>query len=71
MLNKSLREQAPDGVESTLNIPLLFSVETHVEERCNVGWKDCTAKDLYLGLRATVENYAAMRGSGEFRSHGS
>ena len=63
---KDLRWAAADNVESTGRIPLPFSVQTHIEEKFNLAWRDLTVRILYLRLKATIESYAIVKDSDAF-----
>ena len=63
---KDLRRAAADNVESTVRIALPFSVQTHIEEKFNLAWRDSTVTIVYLGLKATIESYAIVKVSDAF-----
>lgn len=63
---KSLRKQASDNVESTVRIPLPFAVQTHIDAKYNLAWRDSTVRIVYLELKAILETYAVMKDSDQF-----
>lgn len=55
---KKLRCKSTDWIESMTRIPLPFTVETHIHDKHNLGWRDNSTKLLYVRLKAAVEQYA-------------
>lgn len=57
---KSHRENRSERVESTATIALPFSVQTHIDERSNLGWYEQAARVLYIDLKANEDNYGLI-----------
>ena len=57
---KSHPENLKDKVESPANIALQISVQTHIEQRINLGWFDQTARVIYIDLKANEDNYGLI-----------
>ena len=63
---KEKRERASDGVFYTTRIPLPFAVQTHIEGKSNLLFKESGAKIVYIQLKAMVESYAVTADNTEF-----
>jgi len=65
VLNKK-RQRAADDVVSTAEIILPFLVQTHIESKTNLGFKESGTKLVYIDLKAMAENYAIAQDEDEF-----
>lgn len=63
---KNLRENCTESVHSTAQIGLPFSVESHIDGKYNIGWREDSTRMLYVDLKATVDEYAAVNDLDEF-----
>lgn len=63
---KRFRARDSDIIESTAQIALPFTVQTHVDARFNLGWKENTTRVVYVDLKAYEENYMVMRDENSF-----
>lgn len=52
---KRMRNSQADLIESTDRFPLLFRVQIHIEDECNLAWRGQSVNVLYLNLKAYVE----------------
>ena len=55
---KEKRERASDSVVSTARIPLPFPLQTHIEGKTNLFFKQSGTKLVYVELKATAESYS-------------
>ncbi len=63
---KSLRSSQSDTIESSVRITLPFRVETHIEGKYNLAWRESNVRVVYLDLKAYVESYAQVKDNDEF-----
>ena len=63
---KKIRRKKGDAVISTTKLPLPFPVETHIFEKHNLGWKDCTSKVIFIELKAAIDTYGLKNDEQEF-----
>jgi len=63
---KKKRLRATDDVISTAKIPLPFPVQTHIESKTNLGFKESGTKLVYIELKAMAETYAVANDNQEF-----
>jgi len=63
---KKKRKRAADSVISTARILLPFAVQTHIESKTNLGFKDSGTKLVYVDLKAMAETYAVVNDNEEF-----
>lgn len=63
---KSRRERASDMVVSTARIPLPFVVQTHIEGKSNLFFKESATKIVYVELKAKTESYAVANHEDDF-----
>lgn len=47
-------------VESVAAIRLPFQVQTDIQQKCNLGWRESSALIVYVDMKAIVENYAIV-----------
>jgi len=66
---KKKRMRATDDVISTAKIILPFPVQTHVESKTNLGFKESGTKLVYIELKAMAENYAVANDNDEFEEY--
>ena len=60
------RKKSSDSVESLARIALPFPVQTHIEKRYNLGWKDDCTRMLYVDLKAYEQSYAILQDENSF-----
>lgn len=63
---KKRRERASDDVVSTARILLPFQVQTHIEGKSNLFFKDSSTKVVYVELKAMAESYFVTNDNQEF-----
>lgn len=63
---RSLPENINDKVAPVARIGLQFSVQTHIESKHNVAYKENKLRLLYLYLKAADEAYALLNNITEF-----
>lgn len=56
-LNK-YRDKSSDNVESTAQLGLPFPVGTHIYGKQNLGWKNSSARVLYVDLKSFQGGYS-------------
>lgn len=66
---KKKRNRAADSVVSTARIILPFPVQTHVESKTNLGFKESGTKLVYVDLKAMAENYAVANDQDDFEEY--
>jgi len=66
---KTKRQRAADDVVSTAKIILPFAVQTHIESKTNLGFKDSGTKVVYIELKAMAENYAVANDNADFEEY--
>jgi len=64
---KKKRKRAADSVTSTARILLPFAVQTHIESKTNLAFKDSGTKLVYVDLKAMAETYAVVKDNDEFQ----
>lgn len=63
---KAHRERCVDTVESSARITLPFAVQTHVYGKYNLGWRENTARMVYIDLKAYEEHYGILQDDNSF-----
>lgn len=63
---KALRKKSSDSVQSTARIPLPFAVQTHIERKFNLGWRETNTRVVYVELKAYDEQYAVPEEENSF-----
>lgn len=63
---RKLRENLSDKVVSVARIGLPFSVQSHIESKHNIGFRDDTSRLVYVDLKAVEEKYAIVNDVSEF-----
>lgn len=63
---KAYREHCKDDVVSTARISLPFQVETHIHAKYNLGWRDSTARMVYVDLKGHEEHYSLVQDENTF-----
>lgn len=66
---KKKRQRAADDVVSTARILLPFPVQTHIESKTNLGFKESGTKLVYIEPKAMAENYAVANDNDEFEEY--
>ena len=61
-----LRDRSSEFIESYARIPLPFCVQTHIERKNHLAWRDSAVKMVYLYLKATMEDYVVLHDNEEF-----
>lgn len=60
------RENVTDKVVSVPRIGLLFSLQSHIVSKHNIGYNDCLLRLVYIDLKAIEEEYALVNDMSEF-----
>lgn len=47
-------------IHPNCRITLPFSVQTHIEQKFNLGWEESSALTVYVEFKAVVEDYAVV-----------
>lgn len=63
---KAMRSHSSEIIESTARIRLPFPVQTHIDGKFNLAWRDNSSKMVYVDLKAFVEDYAILKDAEEF-----
>lgn len=63
---RGLRENINDKVTSTARIGLPFSVQSHIDSKHNLAYKDNNSRLVYVDLKAADESYALLNDISEF-----
>ena len=63
---KSLREKCNDNVQSVAHIGLPFTVESHIDQKHKIGWREDSTRIVYIDLKALVDDYAAVNDTMDF-----
>lgn len=63
---KVFRSRSSDRVESLARIALPFAVQTHIECRNNLGWREDRSRMLYVDLKAYEQQYAEIKDENSF-----
>ena len=61
----TVRARRTLNFESTARIPILFAVESNIEEVNNLTWRTNATKIVYIHLKACVQNYSSVENTAE------
>ena len=66
---RELRDSTSDEIESIAEIPLPIAVETHIEKTHNLGFRNSTARKLYIDLKVAADKYAVEPNDSDFENN--
>ena len=63
---KNVRDRSSDTVVSVARIPLPFPVQTHIDSKFNLAWRESSTKMVYIEMKAFAEQYSVVNDEDEF-----
>ncbi|MEM6687231.1 MAG: hypothetical protein AAF617_15725 [Bacteroidota bacterium] len=63
---RQMRNNRSETVSSVARIGLPITVQSHIESKYNIAWKDDHSRMVYVDLKAVVDDYATVNDTNDF-----